>query len=226
MDQGTWTAVDDYLAPLTGEDDALRAANATAAAAGLPAIAVSTTQGALLSLLARIHGARRVLEVGTLAGYSTIWLARALTGQDRHVTTLEIDPRHAEVARTNVDRAGVGDVVDIRVGRGVDTLAQLTAELTAGRLEPYDLVFIDADKPSNVAYLEAALRLTRPGAVIVVDNVVRGGAVADPESTDERVQASRAVLERAGGDPSLTVTAIQTVGAKGYDGFLLIRVSG
>lgn len=214
-----WTAVDDYLAPLVAEDDALREANAAAEAAGLPAIQVSAPQGRLLSLLARVHGARRALEVGTLAGYSTIWLARGLTGPDRHVTTIELDPRHAEVARANVARAGLGDVVDVRVGRGVDVLAQLEAEGVA----PFDLVFIDADKPSNTAYLEAALRLTGPGAVLVVDNVVREGALANPATTDERVLGARAVVERVAADPSLEGTVIQTVGAKGYDGFLLVR---
>ncbi len=217
----TWRAVDDYLAPLVAEDDALRAANDAAARAGLPAIQVSAAQGRMLSLLARIHGARRALEVGTLAGYSTIWLARGLTGPGRHVTTVELDPRHAGVARANLDRAGLADVVDVRVGRGVDVLAQLTSE----GAEPYDIVFIDADKPSNTAYLEAALALTTPGAVIVVDNVVRGGGLADAASGDDRVAGSRAVVEAVAADPSLDGTVIQTVGAKGYDGFLLIRRS-
>lgn len=217
--QETWTAVDEYLATLCPEDDALRAANADAEAVGIPAIQVSAPQGALLGLLARIHGARRVLEVGTLAGYSTIWLARALTGDRPHVTTLELEQRHADVARVNVDRAGVGDRVEIRVGPAVDSLAALEAE----RVEPYDLVFIDADKPSNAAYLEAALRLTRPGAVVVVDNVVRAGAVADVATSDEKVLGSRAVIDRVAADPDLEATAIQTVGGKGYDGFLLVR---
>lgn len=215
----TWAAVDAFLAPLVSEDDALRAANAAAADAGLPAIQVSAPQGRFLQILAAVTGARRALEVGTLGAYSTIWLARGLSGPDRHVTTVEISPRHAEVARANVARAGLGDVVDVRVGRGVDVLAELVAE----GVPPFDLVFVDADKPSNTAYLEAALRLTRPGAVIVVDNVVREGAVADPGSADERVQGSRAVIERVAGDPGLEGTVLQTVGAKGYDGFLLVR---
>ena len=222
MSAETWAAVDAYLSTLCPEDEALQLANAAAAAAGLPAIQVSAPQGALLQLLARIQGASRALEVGTLAGYSTIWLARGLSG-DRHVTTVEVDPRHAEVARANLDRAGLSGVVDVRVGRGVDVLAELEAELAEGRVEPFDLVFVDADKPSNVVYLEAALRLTRPGAVVVVDNVVRSGAVADPESSDERVRGARAVIDRVAGDPALEATAIQTVGGKGYDGFLLIR---
>ncbi len=217
-DPATWSAVDDHLAPLVAEDDVLREANAAAEEAGLPPIQVSAAQGKLLHLLARVHGARRVLEIGTLAGYSTIWLARALTGSDRHVTTIEVDPRHAAVAQRNLERAGLGDVVEVRVGRGVDVLAELEDE----DVEPYDLVFIDADKPSNTAYLEAALRLTRPGAVLVVDNVVRRGALADDRSTDERVLGSRAVVDRVAGDPTLSATVVQTVGAKGYDGFLLV----
>jgi len=214
-----WHAVDAFLAPLVAEDEVLRDANRATEAAGLPAIQVSAPQGRLLTLLAQVLGARRALEVGTLGGYSTIWLARGLTGPDRHVTTIEVDPRHAEVARANLARAGLSDVVTVRVGRGVDVLADLEAE----GVEPFDLVFVDADKPSNVAYLEAALRLTRPGAVVVVDNVVRGGAVADPDTADERALGSRAVIERVASDPSLDGTVLQTVGTKGYDGFLLVR---
>ena len=214
-----WHAVDAFLAPLVAEDEVPRDANRATEAAGLPAIQVSAPQGRLLTLLAQVLGARRALEVGTLGGYSTIWLARGLTGPDRHVTTIEVDPRHAEVARANLARAGLSDVVTVRVGRGVDVLADLEAE----GVEPFDLVFVDADKPSNVAYLEAALRLTRPGAVVVVDNVVRGGAVADPDTTDERALGSRAVIERVASDPSLDGTVLQTVGTKGYDGFLLVR---
>lgn len=214
-----WHAVDAFLAPLVAEDEVLRDANRATEAAGLPAIQVSAPQGRLLTLLAQVLGARRALEVGTLGGYSTIWLARGLTGPDRHVTTIEVDPRHAEVARANLARAGLSDVVTVRVGRGVDVLADLEAE----GVEPFDLVFVDADKPANVAYLEAALRLTRPGAVVVVDNVVRGGAVADPDTADERALGSRAVIERVASDPSLDGTVLQTVGTKGYDGFLLVR---
>lgn len=214
-----WHAVDAFLAPLVAEDEVLRDANRATEAAGLPAIQVSAPQGRLLTLLAQVLGARRALEVGTLGGYSTIWLARGLTGPDRHVTTIEVDPRHAEVARANLARAGLSDVVTVRVGRGVDVLADLEAE----GVEPFDLVFVDADKPSNVAYLEAALRLTRPSAVVVVDNVVRGGAVADLDTTDERALGSRAVIERVASDPSLDGTVLQTVGTKGYDGFLLVR---
>jgi len=214
-----WHAVDAFLAPLVAEDEILRDANRATEADGLPAIQVSAPQGRLLTLLAQVLGARRALEVGTLGGYSTIWLARGLTGPDRHVTTIEVDPRHAEVARANLARAGLSDVVTVRVGRGVDVLADLEAE----GVEPFDLVFVDADKPSNVAYLEAALRLTRPGAVVVVDNVVRGGAVADPDTADERALGSRAVIERVASDPPLDGTVLQTVGTKGYDGSLLVR---
>lgn len=225
MDPVTWTAVDTYLEPLVDQDDALLAANAAAEAAGLPPIQVSAAQGRLLQLLVAMHGARRVLEVGTLAGYSTIWLARGLPGGADggvapHVTTLEIDPAHAAVARANLERAGLTGVVEVRVGPAAQSLAALVAEGAA----PYDLVFLDADKPSNVAYLERSLELTRPGAVIIVDNVVRGGAVADADSADERVRGSRAVIDRVARDPHLTGTVIQTVGTKGYDGFLLVRV--
>ena len=219
MEQNTFAAVDAYLDSLFPQDDVLAAANSAAEAADLPAIQVSAQQGRLLQLLAQIHGAHRVLEFGTLAGYSTICLARGLRGPHPHVTTLEIDPRHAAVAVENLARAGLADVVEVRVGPAAETAAVLVDAAT----EPYDLVFIDADKPSNVAYLELALRLTGPGAVIVVDNVVRNGAVADLSETDERVVGTRAVLERVAGDPTLTATAIQTVGSKGYDGFLLIR---
>ena len=220
----TWEAVDAYVADLVAEDDVLAAANRAAAEAGLPAIQVSAAQGRLLQLLAQVQGARRILEVGTLAGYSTIWLARGLVGEpaDRHLTTLEVDPHHAMVAEQNLRRAGLHDVVDVRVGPAADTLSALVA----GGVEPYDLVFIDADKPSNRHYVERALELTRPGAVIVVDNVVRAGAVADADSTDERVQGSRAVIDLAAADPRVEGTVIQTVGSKGYDGFLVLRVVG
>lgn len=218
----TWTAVDDYLEQLCPLDDALAAALVAADAAGLPSIQVSSTQGRFLQLLAQLGGAHRALEVGTLGGFSAIWIARGLTGGDRHLTTLELDPRHAAVARANLERAGLADVVRVRVGPAADSLAALASEGAA----PFDLVFIDADKPSNVLYLDWALRLVRPGAVIVVDNVIRNGAVADAASDDERVLGSRAVIQRVAGDPRLAATAIQTVGAKGYDGFLLVRVTG
>ncbi|HYN96807.1 MAG TPA: O-methyltransferase [Pilimelia sp.] len=212
-----WRAVDDYfVAALVDEDAALVHARRSGRDAGLPAHEVAPNQGALLSLLARLGGARRILEIGTLGGYSTIWLARAAA----HVTTLEVDPGYAELARRNLDRAGVGDRVDVIVGAAVDSLADLIAR----RVDPYDLVFIDADKPSNPRYLEASLRLTRPGSVIVADNVVRGGAVVDPHSADERVQGVRRFLELVGTDPRLDATALQTVGSKGWDGFAVALV--
>lgn len=217
-----WEAVDTYVADLVAEDDVLAAANSAAAEAGLPPIQVSAAQGRLLQLLAQVQGARRILEVGTLAGYSTIWLARGLVGNPaaRCLTTLEVDPRHAAVAEGNLRRAGLQDVVEVLVGPAADTLRALVAD----GAEPYDMVFIDADKPSNRHYVERALELTRPGSVIVVDNVVRAGAVADADSTDERVQGSRAVIDLAAADPRVEGTVLQTVGSKGYDGFLLPRV--
>lgn len=219
MDHRTWSDVDAYVSSLSPEDDVLTEANRAAAEAGLPAIQVSAPQGKLLQLLAQVHGAQRALEVGTLAGYSAIWLARGLTGDRPHLTTLEIDPAHAAVARSNLARAGLSDVVDVVLGPAADSLRRLAEDDT----EPFDLVFVDADKPGNVTYLEWALRLTRAGAVIVVDNVVRAGAVADPTTRDERVLGSRAVIDRVAGDAHLSGTVIQTVGTKGYDGFLLVR---
>ena len=219
MNESTWTTVDAYLERVAQPDEALEQANRDAAAAGMPAISVSPSEGRLLQLLALLLGAQRALEVGTLAGYSTIWLARGLTG-DAHLTTLEMNPLHADVARANVTRAGLGDVVEVRVGPAAESLAALAAEGVA----PFDLVFIDADKPSNSTYLEWALRLCRPGGLIVVDNVVRRGAVADPAATDPAVQGARAVIDRVAGDPALIGTVIQTVGVKGHDGMLLVRV--
>jgi predicted O-methyltransferase YrrM len=219
MSESAWLAVDAYLEPLVHADDALELANRDAARAGLPSIQVSPAEGRLLQVLARVQGAQRILEVGTLAGYSTICLARGLTG-DAHLTTLEISPGHAEVASANVARAGLADVVEIRVGPALESLAALAAENVA----PFDMAFIDADKPSNTAYLDWALRLCRPGAMIVVDNVVRRGAVADADSSDPSVLGAREVIERVAAEPSLMATVIQTVGAKGYDGMLLVRV--
>lgn len=187
------------------------------AAAGLPAIDVSPAQGKFLAVLARSIGARRVLEVGTLGGYSTIWLARAV-GESGEVVTLEYDPLHAATARANVDAAGVGARVDIRVGAALDSLPGLTG--------PFDLVFIDADKENNANYVRAALGLARPGALIIVDNVVREGAVADAASTDPRILASREVIELLGTEPRLEATVLQTTGAKGWDGFAIAVVTG
>jgi predicted O-methyltransferase YrrM len=222
VDDRRWTtsdrflAVDDYLADaLVGRDAALDAALAANRAAGLPPIDVSPTQGKLLHLLARAAGARRILEIGTLGGYSTIWLARALPDGGRLVT-LEREPRHAAVAAENVARAGLAAAVDIVVGPALDTLPTLDG--------PFDLVFVDADKPSNAAYVAHAVRLSRPGTVIVVDNVVRGGRVTQRGDADPAVQGSRAVIAALAADPRLDATAVQTVGAKGHDGFALAVV--
>ncbi|MFS2109020.1 O-methyltransferase [Sphingomonas sp. Sphisp140] len=217
-----WTAVDGYITgKLIGADPALDGALAANAAGGLPAIDVSAAQGRMLELFARMCGARRILEVGTLGGYSTIWLARALP-RDGQLVTLELEPHHAEVARANLANAGVADRCEVRTGPAVDSLVAMIA---AGE-GPFDLVFIDADKPSNVAYLEGALKLTRPGSVIVVDNVVREGAVTDPDDPDPRVIGTQALFDAVAAELRLDATAIQTVGDKGWDGFLLAVVRG
>ena len=213
--------VDAWIADrLIGGDPALDKALARNAAEGLPAIDVSAAQGKLLHVLARSIGAWRILEVGTLGGYSTIWLARALPDHGVLVT-LEIDPHHAEVARANLDAAGIGDKVEIRVGPAVETLSRMETESEG----PFDLVFIDADKPNNVAYLKAALALARPGALIIVDNVVREGRVTDASSTDAAILGTRALFDVVAAEPRLTATAIQTVGAKGWDGFMIAVVN-
>lgn len=217
-----WRAVDGYIAgKLIGEDPALGGALAANAAGGLPPIDVSAAQGRMLELFVRMSGARRILEVGTLGGYSTIWLGRALPA-DGKLVTLELEPHHAEVARANLANAGLGDRCEVRTGPAVESLAAMIA---AGE-GPFDLVFIDADKPSNVAYLDAALQLTRPGSVILVDNVVREGAVTDPDDPDLRVIGTRALFDAVAAKSRLDATAIQTVGDKGWDGFLLAVVRG
>jgi len=221
MTQDTWTAVDRYIADqLVSPDAALDAALESSAAAGLPAINVSPNQGKFLHLLARIQGARSILEIGTLGGYSTIWLARALPADGRLIT-LEAEPEHVMVARANIARAGLDGIVDVRLGRALDTLPQLAAE-GAG---PFDLIFIDADKPSNPDYFAWALRFARRGSVIVIDNVVREGAVIDAASRDESVQGVRRLNEMLAAEPRVSATAIQTVGSKGYDGFALALVT-
>ncbi|MDH6119158.1 O-methyltransferase [Kitasatospora sp. GAS204B] len=219
-EQQQWSAVDRYLdGVLVGADAALTAALATSEKAGLPQIAVSPTQGKLLHLLALTAGARRILEIGSLGGYSAIWLGRALPADGRLIS-LELSPAHAAVARANLHEAGLEKVAEVRTGRAVDSLAELVDD----GAEPFDLVFIDADKPSNPEYVGWALRLARPGTLIIVDNVVRGGAVADAGSTDASVVGIRAMHELVAAEPRLEATAVQTVGSKGYDGFTLIRV--
>jgi predicted O-methyltransferase YrrM len=221
MDDSLWTAVDRYLSDaLVETDPVLDAALAASDAAGLPAISVTPNQGKLLHLLARVLGARRILEIGTLGGYSTIWLARALPAGGRLVT-LEADERHAAVARENLKRAGMTEQVELRLGLAADSLAQLLAQ----RAAPFDLTFIDADKENTAAYFDFAVRLSRPGSLIVVDNVVRGGKVLDADSRDASVQGIRRFLDAIQSDRRVTATAVQTVGSKGHDGFVLALVT-
>ncbi|MFT4282289.1 O-methyltransferase [Microbacterium sp.] len=213
-----WLAVDRYFVDtLVGHDPALEEAVEAQRDAGLPAIEVAPVNGKFLHLLARLSGARRVLEIGTLGGYSTIWLARALPA-DGQVVTIEAEPANAGVARANIDRAGVGSLVDIRVGRGEHVLPTLADE------EPFDFVFIDADKESNTLYLDWAARLGREGTVVVVDNVARGGEVADPDATDPRVVGTQRGLGMLGSDPRFDATALQTLDLKGWDGIALAVV--
>jgi predicted O-methyltransferase YrrM len=216
----TWSEVDRYYASLlVSSDPVLDAALRDSEAAGLPPHQVSILQGRLLFLLARLRGARAVLEIGTLGGYSTIWLARALqTGG--HLVTLESNPKHAAVAQKNLVRAGLADVVELRLGRAIDALAALRAE----RREPFDFVFIDADKASYTEYLDQAVELSKPGTLIVADNVVRDGAILDASSADPSVQGVRRFNDKLATDRRLSATAVQTVGIKGYDGFILAIV--
>ena len=219
-DDPRWRAVDAYLSGLlVRQDGAQLAALEANAKAGLPAIDVSPVIGQLLHILARSIRATNILEIGTLGGYSTIWLARALPPSGR-VVTLEINPDHAAVAWANLTRAGVADVVELRVGRAVDSLAQLVAEERG----PFDLIFIDADKPSYPEYLAWALRLSRPGTLLIADNVVRKGAVIDPACPDANVQGVRRFLELLGAEPRVCATVLQAVGMKGYDGLALALV--
>ncbi len=216
-----WLAVDDYFADrLARSDVALDAVLAANAAANLPPHDVSPLQGRFLELMVRITRATRVLEIGTLGAYSTIWMARALPVGGR-IVTLEADPHHADVALANLERAAVADRVDLRVGPALETLPSIHAE----RSGPFDLVFIDADKPSNPDYLTWALRLTRPGSVIIGDNVVRHGAVVDAHSTDPRVLGVRRFMDLMAEEPHLIATAMQTVGGKGWDGFAMALVT-
>lgn len=214
-----WVGMDayivDHLLPL---DPALENALSANAAAGLPSYDVAPNQGKLLHILARIAGARRILEIGTLGGYSTIWLARALP-MDGRLITLEADPQHAEVARSNVDAAGLGERVDLRLGRAIDALPQLMPEA------PFDFIFIDADKRNNPRYLDWAIKLSRPGTTIIVDNIVRDGAVIDPEDKTPAALGTRELFEKLAETPELTATALQTVGSKGWDGFVIAIVN-
>jgi predicted O-methyltransferase YrrM len=225
--QERWTAVDRYITDLlVPEDPALEAAQQNTADAGMPPIAVTPNLGKLLGLLAQVRGARTILELGTLGGYSTIWLARALPAGGRLVT-LEAEAEYAELARENIARAGLAEVVELRVGPALETLPELVAE-GAG---PFDLIFIDADKKNNPGYFDWALQLSRPGTLIVVDNVVRAGAILDPDADDptvgnEGIRGVRLFFDRLAAEPRVDATAIQTVGSKGYDGFALAIVTG
>jgi len=220
-DQDLWTAVDSYVTEsLIPPDAILNAVVQANASAELPSIDVAPNQGKLLHLLARIYGAKKILEIGTLGGYSTIWLARALP-LDGKLVTLEVDPKHAKVASANIANAGLSSRVDLRLGPALESLAQLQAEGAA----LFDLIFIDADKENNPSYLQWALRLSRVGTVIIVDNVVREGAIIEPDNPDPRVQGTRTFFEMLSSEPRLDATAIQTVGSKGYDGFVLALVT-
>ena len=218
--QTLWSAVDNYIVEtLAPSDPALDQALADSRAAGLPAINVAPNQGKLLQLLARMIGAKRILEIGTLGGYSTIWLARALP-KDGRLVSLEYSPAHAEVARANLARAGLSEQVEVRVGAALDSLPTLAAELK----DPFDLVFVDADKENNPGYFTWALKMTRPGGLIIVDNVVRAGAVADAASKDPNVLGIRRMYDIIAAEPRVSATAVQTVGSKGHDGFAVVLV--
>jgi len=220
MSQELWSAVDDYINSITiGRDAALEAASASAVAAQLPPISVTPAHGKLLHLMARAQGARRILEIGTLAGYSTIWLARAVPPGGR-VVTLEANATHADIARANITRAGLGDRVDIRLGPALDTLPQLGAE----KQPPFDFTFIDADRTHLTEYFDWSVKLSRSGSVIIVDNVVRKGGVIDASSEDVNVKGVRRFAERLQSDSRVTATMVQTVSAKGYDGFAMALV--
>jgi predicted O-methyltransferase YrrM len=221
MSETSWSDVDNYLVSLLlSPDRALEETLQTSAAAGLPPIAVAPNQGKMLEMLARIQGARRILEIGTLGGYSTIWLARALPS-DGELVTLELEPMHADVARKNIAAAGLDSVVDVQVGPASTSLQALIDQSAA----PFDFIFIDADKESYPTYFEQSLQLSRPGTVIVADNVVRDGEVANLDSTDERVKGVRAFLALVSKSDRVDATAVQTVGTKGYDGFALLVVT-
>ena len=220
MAEDLWTEVDQYFSgKLLPKDPILDAAIESAEKAGLPPIAVSPNQGKFLHMLAQLIGARAILELGTLGGYSTIWLARGMRSGGR-LTTIELDPKHAEVARSNISRAGLKDVVEIRIGSALDVLPQLSAE----KRGPFDLIFIDADKQNIPAYFEWSMKLSHPGTVIIVDNVVRDGEVIDPNSPDDRIAGVRKFVDVLAADSRASATTIQTVGTKGYDGFTMVLV--
>ena len=222
MTDERWKAVDEYYAGVLSANDAVMdEVLKTSETAGLPSIQVSPLQGRMLMLLAQIAGARRILEIGTLGGYSTIWLARALPAGGE-IVTLEAEPLHAETAKANIAHAGFSEMVDIKLGPAAETLDAMVKE----GVRPFDFIFIDADKSGYPAYLDLAMKLSWPGTVIVADNMVRQGAVADAASEDEAVKGVRAFNEKAAADKKLSATAIQTVGIKGYDGFVLMRVRG
>lgn len=215
-DSARWSAVDGYFADLLASSDTcLTKALADNFSGGLPAHDVSATQGKMLALFARMVGAKRILEIGTLGAYSTIWMARALPTGGK-ILTIELDPKHAALASQNIERAGLSDVVELHVGKALEVLPRL--------IGPFDMIFIDADKPNNPNYLKWALELSRPGSIIIGDNVVRGGAVIDPESTDANVRGVREFIEMIANNPRLDATAVQTVGEKGWDGFALAFV--
>jgi predicted O-methyltransferase YrrM len=221
MSKKKWTAVDRYISEaLIPADPTLEEALKASKKAGLPAIAVTANQGKFLMILAQAIGARSILEMGSLGGYSTIWLARALPPEGKLIT-LEADAKHAEVAQANVANAGLADKVEVRLGRALDTLPELALEGIA----PFDLIFIDADKGNYPGYLEWALKLSRPGTLIIGDNVVREGKVIDRDDPDPSIQGVRQMNEIIAAEPRLTATAIQTVGSKGYDGFMIAIVN-
>ncbi len=220
MSDHRWAAVEDYITEsLALSDPVMDTALAENAAAGLPHIDVAPNQGKLLQLIAQVHGSQRILEIGTLGGYSTIWLGRALPVGGLLVT-LEADGKHAAIARSNIARAGLSATVDVRVGLALDTLPQLEKE----KMGPFDLIFIDADKSNNPEYFQWALKLSRRGSLIIVDNVVRDGAVVEENSSDPNIQGVRRLFKMLTSEPRITATALQTVGAKGYDGFILALV--
>lgn len=220
MNQNLWSTVDRYLTDLfLPPDSILETVITSAEAAGLPPHQVAPNQGKLLYLLAKAIRSQNVLEIGTLAGYSTIWLGRAV-GPEGRVVSLEANPQYAELARANIVEAGLAEIVEVRTGPALETLPKLAVESS----NPFDLVFLDADKPNNPGYLEWALKLTRPGSLIIADNVIRNGAVADPDSDDPNVLGIRHFHEMIAGNPRLSATALQTVGSKGYDGFTLALV--